>query len=225
MTTLASLSREEREAHYKVRDGTPVPDAIAESIERVRWVQYYHSLEQYRSFLDVCCKDGFASRWAVDSEVVQGVVGIDICEEAIQHANELLSSRQGKDKGKYYCVSWWTWYERWKRIWGMLTPEQRAGAGFDAVLCMEALEHFPEPEARSLVRTCFDVLSPGGRIFLTTPHIDGPFGRGNIDEEHIFLQSPQSLTQVIIDETGQTPEVETVGPLIHATWRKPGDRE
>ncbi|QSX78039.1 bifunctional 2-polyprenyl-6-hydroxyphenol methylase/3-demethylubiquinol 3-O-methyltransferase UbiG [Agrilutibacter solisilvae] len=37
---------------------------------------------------------------------------------------------------------------------------------FDAVTCMEMLEHVPDPLA--IIRACADLLKPGGRLFLST---------------------------------------------------------
>ena len=39
-------------------------------------------------------------------------------------------------------------------------------AGFDAVVCMEMLEHVPEPAA--VIVACRDALAPGGRLFVST---------------------------------------------------------
>ena len=41
-----------------------------------------------------------------------------------------------------------------------------APAAFDAVTCMEMLEHVPDPAA--IVRACAALLKPGGRLFLST---------------------------------------------------------
>ncbi len=43
--------------------------------------------------------------------------------------------------------------------------EERPG-GFDAVTCMEMLEHVPDPA--SIIRACHALLKPGGRLFLST---------------------------------------------------------
>lgn len=43
---------------------------------------------------------------------------------------------------------------------------QECPACFDAVTCMEMLEHVPDPQA--ILRACFDLLKPGGRLFLST---------------------------------------------------------
>ena len=41
-----------------------------------------------------------------------------------------------------------------------------APGSFDAITCMEMLEHVPDPGA--IVRACADLLKPGGRLFLST---------------------------------------------------------
>ncbi|MBV2208105.1 MAG: bifunctional 2-polyprenyl-6-hydroxyphenol methylase/3-demethylubiquinol 3-O-methyltransferase UbiG [Thermomonas sp.] len=43
---------------------------------------------------------------------------------------------------------------------------QEAPGSFDAVTCMEMLEHVPDPA--SVVRACATLLKPGGRLFLST---------------------------------------------------------
>lgn len=39
-------------------------------------------------------------------------------------------------------------------------------ATFDAVTCMEMIEHVPDPQA--VIRACADALKPGGRLFVST---------------------------------------------------------
>lgn len=43
--------------------------------------------------------------------------------------------------------------------------EQRAGS-FDAITCMEMLEHVPDPSA--IIAACATLLKPGGKLFLST---------------------------------------------------------
>ena len=43
---------------------------------------------------------------------------------------------------------------------------EQAPASFDAITCMEMLEHVPEPA--SIIEACAKLLKPGGRLFLST---------------------------------------------------------
>jgi len=43
---------------------------------------------------------------------------------------------------------------------------QEAAGAFDAIACMEMLEHVPDPG--SVIRACATLLKPGGRLFLST---------------------------------------------------------
>lgn len=43
---------------------------------------------------------------------------------------------------------------------------EQAPASFDAITCMEMLEHVPDPG--SIIRACATLLKPGGRLFLST---------------------------------------------------------
>ena len=46
------------------------------------------------------------------------------------------------------------------------TLAEQAPASFDAITCMEMLEHVPEPA--SIIEACAKLLKPGGRLFLST---------------------------------------------------------
>lgn len=102
-----------------------------------------------RRVLDVGCGGGLLSE-AMAAEGAQ-VTGIDLSEQLIDIARlHLLESGL---KADYRVIS----------------AEAMAGeqpAGFDAVTCMEMLEHVPDPQA--IVQACFDLLKPGGRLFLST---------------------------------------------------------
>jgi 2-polyprenyl-6-hydroxyphenyl methylase/3-demethylubiquinone-9 3-methyltransferase len=102
-----------------------------------------------RSVLDVGCGGGLLTE-AMAAEGAQ-VTGIDLSEQLIDIARlHLLESGL---KAEYRVISA-----------EAMAAEQPAG--FDAVTCMEMLEHVPDPQA--IVQACFDLLKPGGRLFLST---------------------------------------------------------
>ncbi len=46
-------------------------------------------------------------------------------------------------------------------------------APYDLVVAMEIIEHLESP--RAFLRSCFQCVKPGGRLFLTTPNVDSSF--------------------------------------------------
>lgn len=102
-----------------------------------------------RRVLDVGCGGGLLTE-TMAAEGAQ-VTGIDLSEQLIDIARlHLLESGL---KAEYRVISA-----------EAMAAEQPAG--FDAVTCMEMLEHVPDPQA--IVQACFDLLKPGGRLFLST---------------------------------------------------------
>ncbi len=102
-----------------------------------------------RRVLDVGCGGGLLTE-AMAAEGAQ-VTGIDLSEQLIDIARlHLLESGL---KAEYRVISA-----------EAMAAEQPVG--FDAVTCMEMLEHVPDPQA--IVQACFELLKPGGRLFLST---------------------------------------------------------
>ena len=102
-----------------------------------------------RRVLDVGCGGGLLSE-AMAAEGAQ-VTGIDLSEQLIDIARlHLLESGL---KAEYRVIS-------------AEAMAAKQPAGFDAVTCMEMLEHVPDPQA--IVQACFELLKPGGRLFLST---------------------------------------------------------
>ncbi|HEY0180865.1 MAG TPA: bifunctional 2-polyprenyl-6-hydroxyphenol methylase/3-demethylubiquinol 3-O-methyltransferase UbiG [Dokdonella sp.] len=61
---------------------------------------------------------------------------------------------------------------------------------FDAVACMEMLEHVPDPA--SVVRACATLLKPGGRLFLSTLNRTPlAFGAAIVGAEHVLGLLPR----------------------------------
>jgi len=115
---------------------------------RLEWIDARTGLIGKR-VLDVGCGGGILA----ESMAVRGaaVTGIDLSDRAISVARlHLLETRQNVD---YRLVS-------------AEVLAQDVPASFDAVTCMEMLEHVPDPA--SVVRACTTLVKPGGQVFLST---------------------------------------------------------
>ena len=99
--------------------------------------------------LDVGCGAGLLSE-ALAREGAQ-VVALDLAPELVEVARlHLLESGQQVD---YRLVS----------VEALAAQEP---ASFDAITCMEMLEHVPDPG--SVLQACATLLKPGGRLFVST---------------------------------------------------------
>jgi len=99
--------------------------------------------------LDVGCGAGLLSE-ALAREGAQ-VVALDLAPELVEVAKlHLLESGQQVD---YRLVS----------VEALAAQEP---ASFDAITCMEMLEHVPDPG--SVLQACATLLKPGGRLFVST---------------------------------------------------------
>lgn len=71
---------------------------------------------------------------------------------------------------------------------------QEAPGSFDAVTCMEMLEHVPAPA--SVVRACATLLKPGGRLFLSTLNrTPAAFALAIVGAEYIARLLPKGTHQ------------------------------
>jgi 2-polyprenyl-6-hydroxyphenyl methylase/3-demethylubiquinone-9 3-methyltransferase len=115
---------------------------------RLEWIARLAPLAG-RDVLDVGCGGGILA----EAMAQRGarVTGIDLGEKALRVAQlHLLESGQPV---RYECVS--------AEDYAAQHP-----ASFDAVTCMELLEHVPDPA--STVAACARLLRPGGRAFFST---------------------------------------------------------
>ena len=115
---------------------------------RLAYVQKWQTLLGAR-VLDVGCGGGLLS----EAMAIHGalVTGIDLSEKLIDVAQ--LHLLESGAKADYQVIS----------VEDLAI--QQAGQ-FDAITCMEMLEHVPDPE--SILKACFQLLKPGGRLFLST---------------------------------------------------------
>jgi len=118
---------------------------------RLGWIEGHVPLAG-RKVLDVGCGGGILA----DSMARRGanVLGIDLATKALRVA-QLHALEAGTQGVEYREVSV-----------EALAVEQPGG--FDAVTCMEMLEHVPDPG--SVVRACADLVKPGGWVFFSTIH-------------------------------------------------------
>lgn len=115
---------------------------------RLNWINQNIGLAEKR-VLDVGCGGGLLSEGM--ATMGAEVTGIDLSEKALGVARlHLLESGQKVD---YQAIS-------------VEELAAQAPASFDAVTCMEMLEHVPNPA--SVVAACAKLVKPGGQVFLST---------------------------------------------------------
>ncbi|RMH12734.1 MAG: bifunctional 2-polyprenyl-6-hydroxyphenol methylase/3-demethylubiquinol 3-O-methyltransferase UbiG [Gammaproteobacteria bacterium] len=115
---------------------------------RLQYVQQAISL-QGKAILDIGCGGGLLSE-ALAREGAK-VCALDMAEQAINVA---------RDHARVQHL---------EVDYRLETAEQHAAnhpEHYDAVTCMELLEHVPDP--LSLLKACSDALKPGGQLFLST---------------------------------------------------------
>ncbi len=116
--------------------------------ERLRYVAERATLKDAH-VLDVGCGGGILSEALAKAGA--NVIGIDLAPRVLEVARlHLLESQLHVD---YRAI-------------GVEALAAETPAHFDAITCMEMLEHVPDPG--SVISACAALLKPGGRLFLST---------------------------------------------------------
>jgi 2-polyprenyl-6-hydroxyphenyl methylase / 3-demethylubiquinone-9 3-methyltransferase len=116
---------------------------------RLRWIESFSPLKGLR-MLDVGCGGGILSDAMARKGAV--VLGIDLATKALKVAQ--LHALEAGTEGVHY-----------REISVEALAVEQAGS-FDAVTCMEMLEHVPNPS--SIVEACAALVKPGGYVFFST---------------------------------------------------------
>jgi 2-polyprenyl-6-hydroxyphenyl methylase / 3-demethylubiquinone-9 3-methyltransferase len=116
---------------------------------RLDWIDQFVGLKGKR-VVDVGCGGGILA----ESMARRGadVLGIDLADKALKVA-QLHAMEAGVANLSYRSVA------------AENLAAEQAGS-FDAVTCMEMLEHVPDPA--SVVQACADMVKPGGWVFFST---------------------------------------------------------
>ncbi len=115
---------------------------------RLAYVQKWQPLAQVR-ILDVGCGGGLLSE--AMAVLKAQVTGIDLSEKLIDVAQ--LHLLETGVKAEY-------------RVIAAEDLAAECAEQYDAITCMEMLEHVPDPHA--ILQACYDLLKPGGRLLLST---------------------------------------------------------
>ncbi|MDD3381370.1 MAG: bifunctional 2-polyprenyl-6-hydroxyphenol methylase/3-demethylubiquinol 3-O-methyltransferase UbiG, partial [Rugosibacter sp.] len=115
---------------------------------RLDWIGKHLDLSD-KQVIDIGCGGGLLSEGM--ATIGAHVTGIDLAEKALVVARlHLLESGRKVD---YQLIS--------AEAMAAASP-----ASFDAVTCMEMLEHVPDPA--SIVKSCATLVKPGGQVFFST---------------------------------------------------------
>lgn len=143
--------------------------------------------------LDIACGTGYGSRYLLEAGS-DLVVGVDLSVEAVRHAVAHFG-------GPRFVVAD-----------GQVLPFQRSA--FSSVVCLETIEHVADPDA--LLHEIRRVLTPGGRLVLSTPNYRG--GR-YLSPFHVREFGHDELQALVANAFGS--EIRWFGQLVAQQPRLP----
>jgi SAM-dependent methyltransferase len=143
-----------------------------------------------RTLLDVACGAGGPALRAAASTGCS-VVGIDVHEQAVATANELAAQRDLSLTAEF-------------RVADGTRPLPFPDAHFEAILCIDAINHLPERPR--VIADWARVLKPGGRLLFTDPiTVTGPLTSTEIAVRSsigFFLFVPRTYDEQILKSCG-----------------------
>lgn len=156
------------------------------------WVNHVRLLQFYREqfveplgssprMIEIGVGHGLMALTALQARRDLSYDGIDVSPSALRYAAALLAAN-GIDPAR-------TRLQKGDALRAVTWP----GAGYDAAVCCEVLEHVERPE--EVLAGLFSALAPGGRAFLTTV--------ANVAaEDHIFLFHDVDHVRRVLTESG-----------------------
>jgi ubiquinone/menaquinone biosynthesis C-methylase UbiE len=154
--------------------------------EFLRWLD----LSAEKQLLDVACGAGGP---ALRAASVSGcsLIGVDLHEQAIVAANSLAAERKLETRAKF-------------RVANAGEPLPFPDASFDAITCIDAINHIPDRRNTFLEWT--RLLKPSGRILFTDPiTVTGPLTDAEIRIRSLsgfYLFVPEGFDERLLTECG-----------------------
>ena len=161
---------------------------VAEEDKYLEWLE----LGDGKVLLDVACgAGGPALRIAAITGCL--VVGIDVHEDAIATAKALAVTRGVVERAQFLAED-------------ATAPLPFPDSNFDAITCMDAINHFPERPR--IIAEWARLLKPGGRLLFTDPlTVTGPLTNSEVAVRSLagfYLFVPHGYDERLIAQSGLT---------------------
>ena len=102
---MANVSQEERDKFYGDCEYHPTPTNAAFNLPRVQWLFRENDKKPFKKVVDLCCNDGFTTRWLLNGPHVDRLLAIDLNKPAIKGAKELVKETTFPEIAEYVCES------------------------------------------------------------------------------------------------------------------------
>jgi SAM-dependent methyltransferase len=179
--------------------------------EYERWLPWLN-LKGESHLLEVASGSGGPARYVARATACH-VIGIDANESGVATASQLAAESGDSDRVSF-------------RVADATAPLPFVHGSFDALLCIDSMNHFPNRLA--VFREWFRILRPGGRAIFTDPVlISGPVtndelaGRSSIG---LFLFVPPGVNEGLIEEAGfrlvRQEDVTANAALVSGRWHE-----
>jgi 2-polyprenyl-3-methyl-5-hydroxy-6-metoxy-1,4-benzoquinol methylase len=193
-------------AHYNLNYGNFEADVYAE-IRRAAYGEdigqnSWHTADELDRFLtwlelssgqrllDVACGAG-GPALRIASATGCSVAGVDVHEQAVRTAQERAKERGLAERAAFRAAD-------------ANRPLPFSDASFDAITCIDALNHFPD--RLRMLTEWVRLLKPGGRVLFTDPIIvTGPLANSEIalrTSAGFYLVVPRGYDELVIAESG-----------------------